>query len=131
MSVHVYRANQDMERVFWNADGELLIVPQQGRLAIATELGRLEVAPGEIAVIPRAVRFRVVLPDGAVRGYVCENHGPVLRLPELGPIGANGLANPRDFLSPATSCPPWRGSRTKTNQPRSFRSSWARYGQRP
>jgi len=86
--------------VFWSADGEWLIVPQQGRLALATELGRLAVAPGEIAVIPRGIRFRVDLPDGTARGYVCENHGAALRLPELGPIGANGLANPRDFLAP-------------------------------
>ena len=100
VSVHMYRANQDMNRIFWNADGELLIVPQHGGLAIATELGRLHAAPGEIAVIPRGVRFRVALPDGAARGYICENHGPAFRLPELGPIGANGLANPRDFLSP-------------------------------
>jgi len=100
VSVHIYRANQPMQRVFWNADGELLIVPQQGCLALATELGRLLVAPGEIAVIPRGVRFRVTLPDGAARGYICENHGPVLRLPDLGPIGSNGLAEPRDFLTP-------------------------------
>jgi len=101
VSIHVYRANRPMRRAFWNADGELLIVPQQGRLALTTEMGRLDVAPGEIAVIPRGVRFRVALPDGEARGYVCENHGPVLRLPDLGPIGANGLANPRDFLAPA------------------------------
>ena len=100
VSVHIYRANRSMRRVFWNADGELLIVPQQGRIALATEMGRLEVAPGEIAGIPRGVRFRVALPDDAARGYICENHGPALRLPDLGPIGANGLANPRDFLSP-------------------------------
>lgn len=100
VSVHVYAANADMARVFWNADGEMLIVPQDGRLAIATELGLLDVAPGEIAVIPRGIRFRIALPDGTARGYVCENHGPALRLPDLGPIGANGLANPRDFLAP-------------------------------
>jgi len=100
VTVHLYRANQAMQRIFWNADGELLIVPQQGRLALDTELGRMAVAPGEIAVLPRGVRFRVALPDGTARGYVCENHGAVLRLPELGPIGANGLANPRDFLTP-------------------------------
>ena len=85
-------------RFFYDADGELLIVPQQGRLHIATELGVLEVEPQEIAVIPRGVRFRVELPDGAARGYVCENFGALLRLPDLGPIGSNGLANPRDFL---------------------------------
>ncbi|HEV2675890.1 MAG TPA: homogentisate 1,2-dioxygenase [Aliidongia sp.] len=102
VSIHVYRANRSMvDRVFYDADGELLLVPQQGRLALFTELGRLEVAPGEIAVMPRGVRFRVELPDGAARGYVCENHGALFRLPELGPIGANGLANARDFLTPA------------------------------
>jgi homogentisate 1,2-dioxygenase len=86
-------------RVFCDADGELLIVPQQGALRLATELGRLEVAPGEIAVLPRGVRFRVEL-DGPARGYVCENYGAPFRLPELGPVGANGLANARDFLHP-------------------------------
>jgi homogentisate 1,2-dioxygenase len=101
VSIHVYRANRPMvDRVFYNADGELLLVPQQGRLAIASELGRLDVAPGEIAVLPRGIRFRVELPDGSARGYVCENHGNLFRLPELGPIGANGLANARDFLTP-------------------------------
>jgi homogentisate 1,2-dioxygenase len=100
VSIHQYSATADMTRVFWNADAEMLIVPQLGRLAIATELGRLTVTPGEIAVIPRGIRFRVTLPDGAARGYVCENHGAMLRLPDLGPIGANGLANPRDFLTP-------------------------------
>ena len=103
VAVHIYRANRSMQRVFWNADGELLIVPQQGRLALATEMGRLDVAPGEIAVIPCGVRFQVALPDGSARGYVCENHGPALRLPDLGPIGANGLANPRDFLAPVAA----------------------------
>jgi hypothetical protein len=87
-------------RFFYDADAELLIVPQQGRLRIATELGVLEVEPQEIAVIPRGLRFRVVLPDGPSRGYVCENFGALLRLPDLGPIGSNGLANPRDFLTP-------------------------------
>ncbi|MCW3476530.1 homogentisate 1,2-dioxygenase [Limobrevibacterium gyesilva] len=103
VSVHVYRANRSMQRIFWNADAEMLIVPQLGRLLVATEMGRLQVAPGEIVVIPRGVRMRVELLDAAARGYVCENHGVVLRLPDLGPIGANGLANPRDFLSPVAS----------------------------
>ncbi|MEO8628196.1 MAG: homogentisate 1,2-dioxygenase, partial [Betaproteobacteria bacterium] len=99
--VHVYAANRSMaDRFFYNADGELLIVPQHGRLSIATELGTLAVEPQEIAVIPRGVRFRVTLPDGTARGYVCENYGALLRLPDLGPIGSNGLANPRDFLTP-------------------------------
>jgi homogentisate 1,2-dioxygenase len=101
IAVHLYLATRSMvDRVFWNADGELLIVPQQGRLRFVTELGELDAAPGEFAVIPRGLRFRVELLDGAARGYVGENYGAVLRLPELGPIGSNGLANPRDFLTP-------------------------------
>ncbi len=100
VSVHLYAANRSMSRIFWNADGELLIVPEQGRLLIATELGRLALAPGEIALIPRGIRFRVELADPTARGYVCENHGAPFRLPDLGPIGANGLANPRDFRAP-------------------------------
>lgn len=100
-AVHLYAANRSMEgRYFYNADGELLIVPQLGRLSIATELGVLEVEPQEIAVIPRGVRFQVSLPDGQARGYICENFGALLRLPDLGPLGSNGLANPRDFLTP-------------------------------
>jgi homogentisate 1,2-dioxygenase len=101
VAVHIYRANADMaDRYFFNADGELLIVPERGRLDIRTEMGRIAIAPGEIALVPRGVRFRVLLPDGEARGYVAENHGPLFRLPELGPIGANGLAYPRDFLTP-------------------------------
>jgi homogentisate 1,2-dioxygenase len=100
-AIHLYAANRSMsDRFFYDADGELLIVPQQGSLHILTELGRLDVAPQEIAVIPRGVRFRVELPEGAARGYVCENYGAPLRLPDLGVIGSNGLANPRDFLTP-------------------------------
>jgi homogentisate 1,2-dioxygenase len=103
-AVHIYRANADMaDRYFFDADGELLLIPEQGRLDIHTELGRIEIAPGEIALVPRGVRFRVLLPDGAARGYVAEIHGALFRLPELGPIGANGLANPRDFLTPAAA----------------------------
>ena len=90
----------DERRFFYDADGELLIVPQQGRLLLATEFGRLVVAPREIAVVPRGVRFRVELPDGAARGYVCENYGALFKLPDLGVIGSNGLANPRDFQTP-------------------------------
>ncbi|MGH8075884.1 MAG: homogentisate 1,2-dioxygenase domain-containing protein, partial [Lysobacter sp.] len=87
----------------YDADAELLVVPQSGRLRIATELGLLEVEPQEIALIPRGVRFRVELPDGEARGYVCENFGALLRLPDLGPIGSNGLASPRDFLAPVAA----------------------------
>ena len=101
VGIHLYAANRDMHgRFFYNADAEMLIVPQHGRLKIDTELGVIEVEPQQIAVIPRGIRFRVSLPDGAARGYVCENFGAHLRLPDLGPIGSNGLANPRDFLTP-------------------------------
>ncbi|WP_043692380.1 homogentisate 1,2-dioxygenase [Luteibacter sp. 9133] len=104
IGIHLYCANRSMEgRYFYDADGELLIVPQQGRLRIRTELGVLDVAPLEIAVVPRGVRFLVELPDGEVRGYVAENFGAQLHLPDLGPIGANGLAHPRDFLTPVAS----------------------------
>lgn len=101
IGIHLYAANRSMQgRFFYNADGELLIVPQLGRLRIATEMGVIDVEPQQIAVIPRGVRFRVDLPDGVARGYVCENFGAFLRLPDLGPIGSNGLANPRDFETP-------------------------------
>ncbi len=104
IGIHLYSANADMSgRYFYNADGEMLIVPQQGRLVICTELGVLEVTPQEVAVIPRGIRFKVDLPDGESRGYVCENFGAFLRLPDLGPIGSNGLAQPRDFLTPCAS----------------------------
>ena len=104
MAVHLYAANRSMaDRCFYNADGEMLIVPQQGRARFVTELGIIEAAGGEIAVMPRGLRFRVELPDGPSRGYVCENYGAMLRLPELGPLGANGLANPRDFLAPVAA----------------------------
>lgn len=104
VGIHLYAADRDMAgRWFYDADGELMLVPQLGRLRIATELGVLEVEPQQIAVVPRGVRFRVELPDGPSRGYVLENFGAPLRLPELGPIGANGLANPRDFETPVAA----------------------------
>jgi homogentisate 1,2-dioxygenase len=103
LAVHIYRANRSMsERYFWNADGELMFVPQQGALELFTELGRIELKPGEIAVVPRGMKFKVLV-DGAVRGYLCENYGPAFRLPELGPIGSQGLAQPRDFLAPVAA----------------------------
>jgi homogentisate 1,2-dioxygenase len=99
--IHWYCANRGMRgRFFYDADGELLLVPQHGSVRLATELGVLEVQPQEIAVIPRGVRFAVELPQGAARGYLCENFGAPFRLPDLGPIGSNGLANPRDFQTP-------------------------------
>ncbi|MDP9012485.1 MAG: homogentisate 1,2-dioxygenase [Pseudomonadota bacterium] len=100
-TIHIYRANRSMQRVFFDADGELLFIPEQGSVRLATEFGLLDVGPGEIAVVPRGIKLRVELTSGPVRGYLCENHGAALRLPELGPIGANGLANSRDFLVPA------------------------------
>ena len=100
-AIHMYAANRSMkDRYFYDADGELLIVPQQGALRFATELGTLDVEPQEIVVIPRGVRFRVELREAGARGYICENPKALLRLPDLGPIGSNGLANPRDFLTP-------------------------------
>jgi len=100
IGVHLYAADRSMERrVFQNSDGELLIVPQQGELRITTELGRMDVPPGHIALIPRGLRFAIAL-DRPSRGYACENYGAPFQLPELGPIGANGLANPRDFETP-------------------------------
>lgn len=101
VALHIYAADSDMDaRVFQNADGEMLFIPEQGRLTLLTEMGRIDLSPGQIAVVPRGVRFRVLLPDGAARGYVAENYGAMFRLPDLGPIGANGLANPRDFETP-------------------------------
>jgi len=104
IAIHVYRANRPMvDRCFVNADGEMMIVPEQGGLLVFAETGRLAVAPGEICVIPRGMKFRVELLSGPARGYVCENYGAQFRLPELGPIGSNGLANARDFLAPVAA----------------------------
>ena len=101
IAIHVYRASRSMnDRCFVNADGEMMIVPQQGGLLVFAETGRLTVSPGEICLIPRGMKFKVELLSGPARGYVCENYGAQFRLPELGPIGSNGLANPRDFLAP-------------------------------
>ena len=104
VAIHVYAVNASMEnRFFYNADGEMLIVPQEGALKFHTELGIIGLAPGEIGVIPRGVKFRVALEGNAARGYICENYGLPFRLPDLGPIGANGLANSRDFLTPVAA----------------------------
>jgi homogentisate 1,2-dioxygenase len=104
MAASVYLVNASMiDEYFFNADGELLIVPQAGALSFFTELGRIEVAPGEICVIPRGTKFRAELPDGPARGYLCENYGAKFTLPDRGPIGANCLANPRDFKTPVAA----------------------------
>jgi homogentisate 1,2-dioxygenase len=104
VAIHIYAANRSMtDRYFFNADGEMLLVPQLGRLLLRTEMGILQVAPGEIAVIQRGIKFRVELLDDSARGYICENYGALFRLPDLGPIGANGLANPRDFQAPVAA----------------------------
>ena len=104
IGILIYTANASMEnRYFYNADGEMLFVPQQGRLRLVTEMGVVEAAPNEIIVVPRGIKFRADLPDGPSRGYVCENYGAALRLPDLGPLGSNGLANARDFLAPVAA----------------------------
>lgn len=104
LAVHLYRANRSMtDRYLHFADGELMFVPQEGELVLATELGRLAVAPGEIAVVPRGMKFQVSLSGETARGYLCENYGPPFRLPELGPIGSQGLAQARDFLAPVAA----------------------------
>ncbi len=100
-AIHIYATNKSMEaRSFLNADGHLLIVPQEGSMIAMTEMGRLKVQPGEILVIPRGIKFSMKLLDKQARGYICENYGAHFRLPYRGAIGANGLANPRDFLYP-------------------------------
>lgn len=104
IAIHLYAANQGMEGVYaYNADAEMLLVPQEGRLLVQTELGTLAVEPQEVATIPRGIRFAIQLPDGHARGYMVENFGALLRIPDLGPIGSNGLCNPRDVLTPVAA----------------------------
>jgi homogentisate 1,2-dioxygenase len=104
MAAHIYVATRSMvDEVFWNADGELLILPQEGRIRFVTEFGMIDAAPSELVVIPRGVKFRAELLDGQARGYICENYGGAFTLPERGPIGANCLANARDFLTPVAA----------------------------
>jgi homogentisate 1,2-dioxygenase len=104
MAAHIYQVTAPMgDEVFYNADGELLIVPETGRLQIFTELGRLDIGAGEIAVIPRGMKFNADPAGGPSRGYVCENYGAKFTLPERGPIGANCLANSRDFKTPVAA----------------------------
>jgi len=101
IAIHIFACNKEMkERFFYNADSEMLVVAEKNRVRFLTELGIIEIKSGEICVIPRGLKFRVELPDGKARGYICENYGAQFRLPDLGPIGANGLANARDFETP-------------------------------
>ena len=104
MGAHLYFVTRSMmDEYFYDADGELLFIPQQGELRLWTEFGIIEIEPGEIAVIPRGVKLRVELKGGPARGYLCENYGGALTLPERGPIGANCMANQRDFLTPVAA----------------------------
>jgi homogentisate 1,2-dioxygenase len=104
MAAHVYLITKSMvDQHFYNADGEMMFVLQQGNLRLVTEFGRIDAEPGEIVVIPRGVKFRVEIPSGPARGYLCENYGGAFTLPERGPIGANCLANARDFLTPVAA----------------------------
>ncbi|PKP92602.1 MAG: homogentisate 1,2-dioxygenase [Alphaproteobacteria bacterium HGW-Alphaproteobacteria-16] len=104
MAAHVYLVTQSMvDSYFHSADGELLVVPQQGRLRFCTELGVIEVVPGEIAILPRGLVYRVEVVEGPCRGFVCENYGQAFDLPERGPVGANCMANSRDFKTPVAA----------------------------
>lgn len=104
MASHVYLVTASMvDEYFYSADGELLVVPQQGRLRFCTELGMIEIAPGEIAVLPRGLAYRVEVVEGPCRGFVCENYGQPFDLPDRGPIGANCMANARDFKVPVAA----------------------------
>jgi homogentisate 1,2-dioxygenase len=105
MATHVYAANTDMiDDYFFNADGEMLVVPERGELRIFTELGVMELIPGEVCVLPRGMMFKVEVTSAAgARGYICENYGAKFTLPDRGPIGANCLANPRDFKTPVAA----------------------------
>ena len=104
MAAHIYLATASMEdEYFFSADSELLVVPQEGLLRFHTELGTIDLAPREIAILPRGMVFRVEVTEGPARGFVCENYGQKFDLPSRGPIGANCMANPRDFLTPVAA----------------------------
>ncbi|MDM8168394.1 homogentisate 1,2-dioxygenase, partial [Roseovarius sp.] len=104
MASHIYLVTASMEDAyFYSADSELLVVPQEGRLRFCTELGIIDVEPKEIAILPRGLVYRVEVLEGPCRGFVCENYGQKFELPARGPIGANGLANPRDFKAPVAA----------------------------
>lgn len=118
VAMHMYSCNTSMKnQAFCNNDGDFLILPQKGRLDIQTELGRLMVAPGELCVIQAGLRWKVELPDGTARGYVQEIFGSHFELPDLGVIGSNGLAHPRDFEFPVAAFDmdksTWEGASTR------------------
>jgi homogentisate 1,2-dioxygenase len=97
-ALHWFTANRSMDnRAFCNADGDFLLVPQLGELTLVTELGVLEVGTGQIALLPRGLRYSVVLRSPAARGFIAEVYGRHFELPERGVIGANGLADARHF----------------------------------
>ena len=104
MATHIYAINEGMaDRVLLNADAEMMIVPEFGEIFLFTEMGRMPVLPGHIAVVPRGMMVKVQLSSEAARGYLCENYGAKFTLPDRGPIGANCLANPRDFKTPVAA----------------------------
>ena len=104
MATHVYLVTESMvDDYFFSADSELLVVPQEGKLRFYTELGVIDLAPQEIGIIPRGLVYRVELLEGPARGFVCENYGQKFELPGRGPIGANCMANPRDFKAPVAA----------------------------
>ena len=104
MASHIYLVTDSMvDDYFYSADSELLVVPQEGRLRFCTELGVIDIEPKEIAILPRGLVYRVEVLEGPCRGFVCENYGQTFELPARGPIGANGMANPRDFKAPVAA----------------------------
>lgn len=104
MASHIYLVTESMvDEYFFSADSELLVVPQEGRLRFATELGVIDLEPKEIAILPRGLVYRVEVLEGPARGFVCENYGQKFELPGRGPIGANCMANPRDFKAPVAA----------------------------
>jgi len=115
VSANLYFVNKAMvDASFYDADGELLVVPQEGGLSFFTEFGRIEVSPGEICVLPRGIKFKAAPLDGPGRGFLCENYGAHFTLPHRGAIGANGLADARDFLTPVAAFEEKEGPATMT-----------------
>lgn len=100
-AIHLYVANRSMEhRAFCNADGDMLLVPELGAMTVQTELGVLDLAPGQIMLIPRGLLFAVHLHDDEARGFIGETYGKPFELPDRGPVGSNGMADERHFRAP-------------------------------